>query len=194
MHWLAKLKSKETILIHAGASGVGTAAIQLAKLLKSTVVVTASAGKHEICKNKGADVIIDYKNTSFKEEIVKQKIKVDVIIDFIAGAYFSDNLDVLSLDGRMVLLAALGGLNVESANVGQIVWKRLKIMGSTLRSRPSSYKVALTKAFAEKIYPSFHSGKLSSVIHQVFDWSEVVEAHKMMERNENAGKLILKIS
>lgn len=194
LHWLAELKSKETILVHAGASGVGTAAIQLAKLRNAKVIATASGGKHDICARYGADVIIDYKSTSFKEEIVRQEIKIDVILDFIAGAYFSDNLDVLSLDGRMVMLAALGGLKAEDPNVGQIVWKRLKVMGSTLRARSIAYKIALTKEFVETIYPSFKNGNLSPVIHQVYDWTEVSEAHRMMERNENAGKLILKIN
>ncbi len=193
LHWLAKLKSEETILVHAGASGVGTAAIQLAKLLGAKVVTTASAGKHDVCAKLGADVIIDYKTNSFKEEITNQGIKIDVILDFIAGSYFSDNLDVLSLDGRMVMLAALGGLKVENSNVGQIVWKRLSVMGSTLRARSSSYKVALTKAFIDSVYPSFKGGKLSPVIHQVFNWNDIVSAHLMMERNENAGKLILKV-
>lgn len=194
LYWLAKLKSDETILVHAGASGVGTAAIQLAKLLNAKVVATASSGKHNICIKQGADVVIDYKTTSFKEEITNQGLKIDVILDFVAGGYFSDNLDVLSLDGRMVMLAALGGLKAENPNVGQIVWKRLTVMGSTLRSRSSAYKIALTNEFVETIYPAFKNGKLSPVIHQVFDWTQVSKAHRMIDRNENAGKLILKIS
>jgi len=193
LHWLAKLQSRERILVHAGASGVGTAAIQLAKRMGADVVATASAAKHDLCYAIGANKVIDYKATSFKEEIEELDLRIDVILDFISGSYFSDNLDVLNRDGRMVMLAALGGLTAEQVNVGQIVWKRLTIMGSTLRSRTAQYKRELTNEFIREIYPSFAVGKLSPVIFKIFDWNEVVKAHEVMERNENAGKLILKI-
>ena len=193
LHWLAKLQSDERILIHAGASGVGTAAIQLAKLMGANVVATASASKHDLCLALGSDKAIDYRSTSFKEEIQKMEITVDVILDFIAGSYFSDNLDVLNRDGRMVMLGALGGLGAENINVAQIIWKRLSILGSTLRSRSQQYKKQLTHEFVKEIYPAFESGRLSPVIFETFNWTDVIKAHELMERNENAGKLILKI-
>ena len=104
-----------------------------------------------------------------------------------------DNVDVLNIDGRMVMLGALGGIAAEYINVGQIIWKRLSILGSTLRSRSQEYKRKLTNEFTKKIYPDFESGNLSPIIFETFDWTDVNKAHELMERNENAGKLILKI-
>jgi len=189
------LQSGETILIHAGASGVGTAAIQIAKSIGAKVIVTASKQKHEICKELGADLIIDYKKDSFKSVIQDSSFKsVDAILDMIAGTYFSDNLDILGLDGRMVMLAALGGLKVSEANVGQIVWKRLQVMGSTLRSRDRKYKIKLTQDFVNDFWADFSFHKLKPIIYDVINWSEVAKGHQMMEANENAGKIIMRIS
>jgi len=192
--YLLKLKADDTILIHAGASGVGTAAIQIAKSIGAKVIVTASKQKHNICRNLGADLIIDYKEHSFKQVIEESSYKtVDAILDVVAGSYFSDNLDLLGLDGRMVMLAALGGLKVSEANVGQIVWKRLQVMGSTLRSRDLNYKIKLTQDFVNDFWADFTSGKLKPIIHEVIDWSEVVRGHQMMEANENAGKIVMRV-
>lgn len=192
--YLLKLTADDTILIHAGASGVGTAAIQLAKSVGAKVIVTASKQKHDICRQLGADLIIDYKEHSFKKVIQESSFKnVNAILDVIAGSYFSDNLDLLSLDGRMVMLAALGGLKVSEANVGQIVWKRLNVMGSTLRSRSLDYKIKLTQDFVNDFWQDFNSGKLKPIIHEILDWTEVVRGHQMMEANENAGKIIMRV-
>lgn len=192
--YLLKLKSDDTILIHAGASGVGTAAIQIAKSKGAKVIVTASKQKHGICRELDADLIIDYKEHSFKQVIEESSYKkVDAILDVVAGSYFSDNLDLLGLDGRMVMLAALGGLKVTEANVGQIVWKRLNVMGSTLRSRDLNYKIKLTQDFVNDFWADFDSGKLKPIIHEVINWTEVVKGHQMMEANKNAGKIVMRV-
>lgn len=188
------LQSGETILIHAGASGVGTAAIQIAKAIGAHVIVTASESKHTLCKELGADLVIDYKKQSFKEVIQGSDYQaVHAILDVVAGSNFSDNLDIMKLDGRMVMLAALGGMISETANVAQIVWKRLRLMGSTLRSRDPQYKVKLTKDFIADFWPAFRSSQMKAVIHQVMPWTEVVKAHQLMEANENAGKIVLRV-
>lgn len=186
------IQSDETILIHAGASGVGTAAIQIARERGLYIFTTASKSKHEICSSLGAHHIIDYKSESYKTVIYdSEKKAVDAVLDMIAGANFSDNLDVMKLDGRMVMLAALGGLHAVDTNVAQIVWKRLKLMGSTLRSRSLQYKIKLTTDFVTDYWQLFQEGTFKPMIHSVIHWSDVVGAHEMMERNENAGKIVM---
>ncbi len=194
--WLAGIQETERVLIHAGASGVGSAAIQLAKTFNAEVFVTASAGKHDICRKLGADHIIDYKTTSF-EEYVKAKTSgkgVHIVVDFIGGPYFKFNINSLSLDGRLVMLALMGSGPVSEIDLRKIIGKRLKVMGSTLRSRALDYQIRLTKDFSDSSIPYFHSGQLQPVVDRVFDWKEVAQAHTYMEENRNSGKIILKIN
>ena len=194
--WLAELKAGEFILIHAGASGVGTAAIQIARELGAKIIVTASAEKLFICKELGADVLIDYKSQNFKEIALKatNNYGVDVIIDFIGAKYFNDNIDSLTRDGRLILLATLSGGKVEDFDVRQILVKRLKIIGSTLRSRSLDYQIKLTKEFKEFALDKIASGRIKPVIDKIYDWKDVVQAHKRMEENKNIGKIILRIN
>ncbi|MEQ9438838.1 MAG: NAD(P)H-quinone oxidoreductase [Cyclobacteriaceae bacterium] len=197
INWLGKLQSGERILIHAGASGVGTAAIQLAKEMQaSDIIVTASPGKHAACRELGAHYAIDYKNQDFREEVrdFTNGEGVDVIIDFIAAPYFERNISVLRTDGRMVMLALLGGTHLEQFNLGNLLRKRLQIMASTLRSRSRDYQINLTQAFAEFALPRFQDGHMKPVIDQIIDWKEVKSAHQRMESNQNIGKIVLKIS
>jgi tumor protein p53-inducible protein 3 len=195
--YLSKLQKGESILIHAGASGVGTAAIQLAKSLGAKqIIVTASAGKHQICRDLGADFTIDYKTQNFEAEVAKitEGKGVDVIIDFLAAPYFQKNINSLNFDGRMVMLALMGGWKVEELILANILRKRLHIMGSTLRARTLDYKIGLTKDFSDYAMPKFESGELQPVIDSVYDWSDVADAHRLMESNGNSGKIILKVS
>lgn len=186
------VQADETILIHAGASGVGTAAIQIARERGLYIFTTASKAKHTVCSSLGAHHMIDYKTESYKNVIYgSEKKSVHAVLDMIAGANFGDNLDVLALDGRMVMLAALGGLHAVDANVGQVVWKRLQVMGSTLRSRSEEYKIKLTADFVADYWHLFHESKMKPLIHSVIHWADVVGAHEMMERNENAGKIVM---
>ena len=193
--YLAELKSDETILIHAGASGVGTAATQIAKTLGANVIVTASSGKHQLCKSLSVNHCIDYKSEDFQKvvaEITENK-GVDVILDFLAASYFQQNIDSLSFDGRMVMLATMGGTKISDLDMGKMVWKRLKIMGSTLRARSLEYKIRLTKDFVNQFYTEFESGAMKPIIDSQFDWTEAAEAHQKMEANLNAGKIILNV-
>ena len=194
--WHANLKESEKILIHAGASGVGTAAIQIARQMGARVFVTASKEKHNICRNLGAIYSIDYKSENFSERIAEQTggVGVDVVIDFIAGPYFQQNLDSISRDGRLVLLATLGGGKVTEADIRQILTKRLTIIGSTLRSRTIDYQARLNSDFINYAFEKFEKGQLKPVIDKVYNWIEADEAHRYMEANKNVGKIILQIS
>lgn len=196
LHWLAKIKAGEKILVHAGASGVGTAAIQLIGLAGADSIVTASAGKHQTCLDLGASHAIDYKQENFAE-VVKELTNgagVQVIIDFIAAPYFQMNLDSLAVEGRLVMLSLIGGVKAEGVNLAPILRKRLQIIGTTLRARSLDYKIALTKDLQTHCLPHFASGKLKPIIDSVIPWTEVVEGHQRMENNENIGKIVLQIT
>ncbi|OJJ16445.1 NADPH:quinone oxidoreductase [marine bacterium AO1-C] len=196
MKWLADVQPGETLLVHAGASGVGTAAIQLAKAIGVKTIVTASAPKHQTCLDLGASLAIDYKTEDFQEKALEftEGKGVDVIIDFIAAPYFLKNIDSLATDGRMVILALMGGLNVDGFNLGKMLRKRLKVMGSTLRARSRDYQIRLNQDLKAFAIPLIEQGKIKPVIDSVFDWEQVVEAHQYMEANKNTGKIVLKVS
>ena len=196
LSYLSNLQKGETVLIHAGASGVGTAAIQLAKSMGAAkIIVTASKSKHKVCKNLGADITIDYRTQNFEEVIkeITQGKGVDVIIDFLGASYFQKNINSLAMDGRLVILAFMGGIKIEELNIVNFLRKRIKIMGSTLRARSLDYKIQLTQDFANYAMPKFITKELQPVIDSVFDWKDVVEAHRYMEANKNKGKIVLRV-
>ena len=196
LSFLSRIKTGESILIHAGASGVGTALIQICRHLGvGKIIVTASGAKHDICYELGADIAIDYKKEDFEGRVLKETSRrgVDVVIDFIAAPYFLKNLSCLALDGRMVLLALIGGSEVSNVPLALLLRKRLQIMGSTLRSRDLDYRTRLTDEFEKWAAPLFAAGKLRPVIDKVLPWTEVAQAHRMMESNLNKGKIILTV-
>lgn len=193
--WIGELFDKETVLIHAGASGVGTAAIQIAKqAFNATVIVTAgSESKLDLCRSLGADVGINYKTDDFDTEIEKQygESAVDVILDFVGAPYWHQNIKVLATDGRLVHLGLLGGTKVDELNIGAILRKRLSVRGSTLRSRSNEYKAILTSEFTDQIYGYFEEKAIRPVIDSIYEWEEAEEAHQRMKHNKNAGKIVL---
>lgn len=193
--WLSELKAGEVVLIHAGASGVGTAAIQIAREIGAKIIITASKEKHKICKELGADLTIDYKTQNFSDEVLKftNNYGADVIIDFIGGLYFKNNVESLTRDGRLVLLATLSGGKVTEFDLRQILTKRLKIVGSTLRSRSLDYQIKLTKEFKEFAYDKIKRGIIKPVIDEILDWKYAEQAHRKMEENKNTGKIILRV-
>lgn len=195
LHWLGKVKQGDTVLIHAGASGVGTAAVQLAKLAGATPIVTASASKHEAVRNLGAVRCIDYRTEEFAEAVLSQTggKGANVILDFVGGPYFAQNLEALAVEGRLVSLAALGGARVDSVSLAPILRKRLEIIGTTLRSRSPEYKHQLTTDFREKIWPHFATRELIAVVDTIYDWEEVQDAHTYMASNANVGKIVLTV-
>ncbi len=195
LSWIGNLKRDETVLIHAGGSGVGTSAIQLARHLFNAQIAT-TAGKHrklETCLELGANFIYNYKKQNFAEEIKKDigKNSVNLIIDFIGAPYWEQNIDVLAIDGRLVYLAFLGGHEISEISLAPILRKRLSIMGSTLRSRSINYKISLTRDFADQTLNLFEQEVLKPVIDSVYDWSETEEAHQRMQNDENTGKIVL---
>lgn len=193
--WLAKLKKGEKILIHAGASGVGSAAIQIAKSIGAKVFITASKGKHDFCRQLGADRCIDYRHEDFSK-IIKTITTggVDVVIDFIGAPYFQKNIESLGEDGRLVHLGFMGGSKVEEFNLMNLLRKRLKVMGSTLRARSLDYKIQLSKDFQQANLAAFKSGKIYPIVDCIFEWQEVVKAHQYMEANKNMGKIVLQVN
>lgn len=193
---IANLQPDENVLIHAGASGVGTAAIQLCKAIGAQVTVTVSSEKKAMaCKSLGADHIINYKEEDFVAW-KKQHLKAgfDVVLDVVGGDYLSKNIDVAGLDSRIVMLAMLGGRFCEQVDVAKMLLKRVNIHASTLRSRTDSYKSKLVTDFNEKFSKSLIQGVISPVIEQKFDWSEADQAHNLMSQNKNIGKYILTIN
>lgn len=196
LHWLAKLDYGEKVLIHAGASGVGSAAIQLAKLKKAEIIITASTNKHPLCKELGADFCIDYKADDFSEMVTEytEGKGVDVILDFIGAPYFQPNLSSLNTDGRLILIGFLGGARIkEPFDLLPVLFKRLRIEGTTLRARDLDYKIQLAQDLKERSWPQFESATLRPVIDSVFPISEVASAHRRMADNLNQGKIILRI-
>lgn len=189
------MDTNTNILIHAGGSGVGTAAIQLAKYYNfHTIFTTASQPKHKTCLDLGADVAIDYKSENF-EKIVLEKTNgkgVHRIIDFVAAAYFQQNLNCLARDGKMIMLAFLGGYKVPKINLIPIISKRLEISGVTIRNQNAVFKAKLTTDL-EQLLPAFTNSELKPIIDTVFDWKEVQKAHRYMESNQNIGKIVLQI-
>jgi len=194
LYWLADLQPEEKVLVHAGASGVGTAAIQLAKMSRATVIATASAKKHEICKALGANFTIDYKNEDFETKVEAFAGGVDVVLDFIGAPYWQRNLSVLNPDGRLVQLAMMGGAKLESLSMVPILRKRLQIIGSTLRARSLDYKIRLTRDFRLFAWEAFADGKLKPIVDKTLPWQDVAEAHRYMEANQNQGKIILQVA
>lgn len=195
LDWLGELQKEETVLIHAGASGVGTAAIQLARQLYNARVITTAGTlqKNKLCETLGAGLSINYKEKKFSDEIESNfgKQSVDVIVDFVGSPYWDMNIKILAMDGRLVYLSMLGGVKVDEVNLVPVLRKRLTIKGSTLRNRSDEYKIKLTKEFTDKALHLFSEGKIKPVIDSVFDWNKVEEAHSKMKNNRNAGKIIL---
>ncbi len=192
---LAAIKSGDHVLIHAGASGVGTAAIQMVRKLGGKCMVTASAGKRDICLQLGAELVVDYNTEDFEAEALKwTKGKgVNIIVDPIGGSYFNKNLRSLHTDGMLIQLAFMGGAKVDEIDLSLILFKRLRITGSTLRARSLDYKAALVARFKKDILPLFDTGQLQPVIDRIYDWSDANEAHQYMESNRSQGKIILRV-
>ncbi len=189
-------KSGQIALIHAGGSGVGTAAIQLAREAGIEVFVTCSAGKHDACLALGATLAIDYKHEAFDEVILEKTDSkgVNIILDFIGGPNFKPNIHSLASGGKLVLIAMMGGIKAADINLMPILQKHLTILGTTLRSRPLTYKEALVKAFADKYLGRFEEETIKPVVDSVFKLADIAQAHRYMEANKNTGKIVIELS
>lgn len=197
LYWIGKLQQGETVLVHAGASGVGTAAIQLAKQIsKATVIVTAgSAKKLDFCRELGADVLINYKEQSFDEEVLRATNGqgADVILDFVGADYWAKNLASIKKEGRWVLIGVLGGVKVPQVNLFALMAKCVQVTGTLLTPRSDEYKAKLTQDFVLNIMKHFEIGSIKPIIDTSYPLEKVSEAHVRIERNQNTGKIILKV-
>ncbi|SDX06451.1 putative NAD(P)H quinone oxidoreductase, PIG3 family [Marininema mesophilum] len=197
LFWIGRLQAGERVLIHAGASGVGTAAIQLAKHYGAFVAVTAgSEEKLAASERMGANVGVNYTEGPFEPKLRNAvgEEGFDLVLDFIGAPYWEQNLRALTLDGRLVLISTLGGSHIKGVDLAPILRKRLQVTGTTLRSRSLSYKTRLTKDFVQQGLPLFQTGAIRPVIDQTFAWEEVQTAHQYMEENRNIGKIVLEIN
>lgn len=192
---LGELKQGESILIHAGGSGVGTAGIQMAHHIGARVFFTAgSAEKIERATALGAEAGINYKTHDFADEIrrLTDGEGVDVVEDFLAASYFQRNLDILKIGGRLILVALMGGIQTE-VNLAQVMTRRLQIKGSVMRSRSLEDKRAITQRFKERWLPVLTEGKIKPIIDSTYPLAQAADAHIAMEANKNFGKLILTV-
>ncbi|MEO8023150.1 NAD(P)H-quinone oxidoreductase [Polaromonas sp.] len=189
----ARLQKGETLLIQGGSSGIGVTAIQIAKAMGATVIVTAgSDDKCAACLKIGADHAINYKTADFAEEVKKLTADkgVNVILDMVAGTYVAREIACLAEDGRLVFIAVQGGTKAEF-NAGLVLRKRLTITGSTLRPRSIEFKTAIAAALKEKVWPLLASGAIKPVIHSTFAAADAAKAHALMESNQHIGKIVL---
>jgi len=198
LYWIGRLQPGESVLIHAGASGVGTAAIQLAKKLSNAkVIVTAgSQEKLDFCRDLGADVLINYKQQSFEEEVLKATDGqgVDLILDFVGADYWDKNLASIKKEGRWVLIGILGGIQVEQVNLFALMSKCVQLTGTLLTPRSDEYKARLTADFMRDVFPHMENGEIEPIVDTVFPLAQAMEAQQHMEANRNIGKIILKVA
>jgi len=188
-----RLEAGETILIHGGSSGIGTAAIQLARAFGSRVFATAgSAEKCAACERLGADRAINYREADFVAAVQEATggRGVDVVLDMVGGEYFARNIEVLAMEGRLVEIATLHGAKAE-INIATVMQRRLTITGSTLRARSVAEKARVAAAVREHVWPLFESGTVGPVVHARFPLREAAEAHRVMEASQHIGKLLL---
>jgi NADPH2:quinone reductase len=192
-----RLAAGETVLVHGGTSGIGVTAIQLARAFGARVFATAgSAAKVEACQRLGADAAIDYRTQDFATEVKRltDGRGVDVILDMVGAAYFQRNLRCLALDGRLVLIAFLGGHVAEKADLRPIMVKRLTVTGSTMRPRTTAQKGEIAAALEAKVWPLLAEGRCGPEIFRSFPLVQAAQAHALMESSEHIGKIMLEVA
>jgi NADPH2:quinone reductase len=190
-----RLKSGEKFLVHGGSSGIGLAAIQLAKAWGATVYTTVgNTMKADYCRTMGADVVWNYKNEDWPAELWKttEKRGVDIILDMVGGDYVEKNIRSLAVDGRLVQIAFLQPSKV-SIDCMPIMVKRLTFTGSTLRPRSIEDKAAIAQALLKTVWPRFESGALRTYLYRTYPLAEVAAAHELMESSTHIGKIMLAV-
>jgi len=193
----AEFQPGETLLVHGGASGVGTALIQLAKAAEGRVIATAgSVEKAGLCRALGADLAVNYREEDFVARTRtfgdENGVDVNVIIDMVGADTFQHNLSLLGARGRMVSIATMSGAQV-TLNLGELMSRRLRLIGSVLRARSLAEKVEITRRFMERFWPMLEAGTIRPVIDSVYPIEQVEDAHRRMAANLNMGKIALKI-
>ncbi|MFF7612811.1 NAD(P)H-quinone oxidoreductase [Streptomyces lavendulae] len=190
---VAGLRPDETLLVHGGSSGIGTMAIQLGKAVGARVAVTAG-GKEKLarCAELGADVLVDYREQDFVEELraATGGAGADVILDIMGAKYLARNLDALAVNGRLAIIGLQGGVKAE-VNLGALLAKRAAITATSLRTRPLEEKAAIVAAVREHVWPLIASGRVRPVVHATYPMSRASEAHRVLESSAHVGKLLL---
>jgi putative PIG3 family NAD(P)H quinone oxidoreductase len=185
------LTSGRWALVHAGASGVGTAGIQIAKAIGANIAVTCSTGKIDACRALGADVVLERSPADWLGSLGQQVPGgVDVVLDVIGGEETERNLQAVRMDGTIVQVGLMGG-GKASVNVGLILSKRITWIGTTLRARPIERKLALSQRFIAEMLPLFESGAMRPVVDSRYRFDDIADAHRHMEANANVGKILV---
>ncbi len=190
----AHLRPGETVLVHGGASGIGTMAIQLAKAVGAKVAVTAGGPeKLARCAELGADVLIDYREQDFVEAVREATggAGADVVLDIMGAAYLSRNVDALAVNGRLVIIGLQGGVKGE-LNLNTLLRKRGAVIATNLRGRPLAEKAAIVAAVREHVWPLVESGVVRPVVDRVLPLTEAAEAHRVLESGAQVGKVVLR--
>ncbi len=190
----SRLAPGSSVLIHGGSSGIGTTAIQLARVFGARVFTTAgSASKCEACLALGAEAAVDYN----KEDFVARTLEltrgegVNLVLDMVAGSYLSRNTKVLAKDGMLVVIAVQGGNKDPDLDIRRVMMNRLTITGSTMRARTRAEKGDVARALLEHVWPKLEMGTCAPVIHGVFPLEQVADAHRLMESSTHIGKIVL---
>ncbi|MEV7519167.1 NAD(P)H-quinone oxidoreductase [Streptomyces sp. NPDC091371] len=192
---VAGLRPGETLLVHGGSSGIGTTAIQLGKAVGARVAVTAgSKEKLERCAELGADILIDYREQDFVEEIKAATggAGADVILDIMGAKYLDRNVAALAVNGRLAVIGLQGGVKAE-LNLGALLAKRAAITATTLRARPLEEKAAIVAAVREHVWPLVAAGRVRPVVHAALPITEAAEAHRVLEASSHVGKVLLTV-
>jgi putative PIG3 family NAD(P)H quinone oxidoreductase len=189
------LTSGRWAMVHAGASGVGTAAIQICKAIGARIVVTCSGGKVEACRALGADVVVDYGTQVFVAEVATATdgAGVDVVLDVIGGDYVERNIASLAVKGHIIQVGVMAGKPVP-LNIGLLLGKRASITGTVLRARPLEEKIAISQRFASEMLPLFSTGQLKPVIDSVYAFADIAKGHEYMASNGNVGKIVITVA
>ena len=189
------LTSGRWAMVHAGASGVGTAAIQICKAIGARIVVTCSGGKVNACRALGADVVVDYGTQDFVAEVATATggAGVDVILDVIGGDYVERNIASLAVKGHIIQVGVMAGKPVP-LNIGLLLGKRASITGTVLRARPLEEKIAISQRFASEMLPLFSTGQLKPVVDSVYAFTDIASAHEYMASNGNVGKIVITVA
>ena len=189
------LTSGRWAMVHAGASGVGTAGIQIVKAIGARIIVTCSAGKVQACKNLGADVVVDYGSQDFVAEVARATNGkgVDVILDVIGGDYVERNVASLAVKGHIIQVGVMAGKPLPF-NVGTLLAKRASITGTVLRARPLDEKIAITQRFVAEMLPLFSTGALKPIVDSTYSIANIAQGHEFMATNGNVGKIVITVA
>ena len=188
-----QLQAGETLLVHGGSSGIGTAAIMIAANLGSPVIVTAGGDeKCQACRDLGAALAINYKEQDFVEEVKKytEGRGADVVLDMVGGSYVQRNIECLAEDGRIGIIALLGGAKAE-IELGLFFRQRMTLTGSTLRARPVAFKAGIAASLRKNVWPLLEAGTIKPVIHATLPLEQAPQAHQLLEDGQHIGKVVL---